>query len=177
MEEAWGDAGLTTKRLEVQNRFYHRLRSHAAYRSVEETPVVDVTFESLRGHKYGLLVTFKRSGEGVPTPIWFGLDEAGRLYVRTGREVAKVRRIRNNPRVRVAPCTVRGKPLGPPIEGTARVLGPEEETHAEASLRSNYGLGRRFYESVGDAVGGVNAVYLEVVPAAKRSAVGEQGAA
>ena len=70
-------------------------------------------FEHLRGHKYCLLVTYKRSGEPVPTPVWFGLGD-GKLYVRSEAGVAKVRRIRNDPRVRVAPCTVRGKPLGPP---------------------------------------------------------------
>jgi uncharacterized protein len=164
VEEARGDAGLTTKRLELQNRFYDRLRSQKAYRAAEQSPASDGSFDSLRGHKYGLLVTFKRSGEGVPTPIWFGIDADGRLYVRTGRDVAKVRRIRNNERVRVAPCTVRGKPLGPPVEAIARVLPPEEEARAEAALSSNYGLGRRLYESVGDAVGGVEAVYLEIVP-------------
>ena len=157
---------MTTRRLESQNRFYDRLRSRAAQRSVSEAPADDATFDSLRGHKYALLVTFKRSGEGVPTPVWFGLDEEGRMYARTGRDVAKVRRIRNNPRVRVAPCTVRGKPLGPPVEGTARVVSAEEEEHAEEALKSNYGLGRRFYESVGDAVGGVDAAYLEVMPVA-----------
>jgi uncharacterized protein len=103
----------------------------------------------------------------VPTPIWFGLDDAGKLYVRTGRDVAKVRRIRNNPRVRVAPCTLRGKPLGPPVEGTARVLPAEDEERAEAALKGNYGLGRRLYEGVGDAVAGVDAVYIEVTPGAQ----------
>ena len=118
----------------------------------------------MRGHKYCLLVTFKRDGSAVPTPVWFGIDADGRLYVRTGRDVAKVRRLRNDPRVRVAACTVRGKPLSDAIEGTARVVAAGEEEHAEAALRSNYGLGRRLYEGVGDAVGGVEAVYLEVAP-------------
>jgi uncharacterized protein len=112
-----------------------------------------------------LIVTFRRSGNAVPTPVWFGLDDEGRLYVRTGRDVAKVRRIRANPRVRVAPCTVRGKPLGPPLEGFARVLPPEDEDRAEAALKSNYGLGRRLYETVGDRAAGVEAVYLEITPA------------
>jgi PPOX class probable F420-dependent enzyme len=156
---------MTTRRLDLQNRFYDRIRSSAARRAAEHAPAADASFDSLRGHKYGLLVTYKRSGEAVPTPVWFGLGDDGRLYVRTGRNVAKVKRVRNNPRVRVAPCTVRGKPLGPPVEGTARELPADEEERAEAALRSNYGLGRRVYESVGDAVGGVEAVYLEVTPA------------
>ena len=59
---------------------------------------------------------------------------------------------------------MRGKPLGPSIEGTARVAGPDEKEHAEAAIQSNYGLGRRLYESAADAVGGDEA-YVEVVPA------------
>jgi PPOX class probable F420-dependent enzyme len=156
---------LTSRRLALQNRFYDTIRSGAAQRVAEESPAAEASFGSLRGHKYALVVTFRRSGEGVPTPVWFGLDDEGRFYVRTGSDVAKVRRIRANPRVRVAPCTVRGKPLGPPVEGIARVLPAAEEERAEAALKSNYGLGRRLYETVGDSVAGVEAVYLEITPA------------
>ena len=121
-------------------------------------------FEHLRDHKYCLLVTYKRSGEAVPTPVWFGLDD-GKLYARSEAAVAKVKRIRNDPRVRVAPCTVRGKPLGPPAEGRARVLEqPSDEEEAEAALRANYGLGRRVYEGAGGVLG-AETVYLEITPA------------
>jgi uncharacterized protein len=161
MEEARGDAGLSERRLALQNRFYDAIRHRTAGRIAERKAVAG-GFERLRGHKYCLLVTFKRTGEAVPTPVWFGLDDAGRLYVRTGRDVAKVRRIRNDPRVLVAPCTLRGKPLGDPVEGTARVVEPDEEGHAEDSLARNYGLGRRLYEGMGDAV--ADAAYLEVAP-------------
>ena len=113
-----------SRRLEVQNRFYDRIRSSAATRAAEGS--MAGTFDHLRGHKYALVVTFKKDGSAVPTPIWFGLDAEGRLYFRTGAEVAKVRRIRRQPRVLVAPCTVRGRPLGPSVEGTARVLGPAQ---------------------------------------------------
>jgi uncharacterized protein len=99
----------------------------------------------------------------VPTPIWFGLDGKGRMYFRTGADVAKVRRIRNNPRVLVAPCTLRGKPRGPAMQGTARVLPADEWEHAETAIQSNYGLGRRFYERAADAVGG-DEVYVEIQP-------------
>ena len=121
-------------------------------------------FEHLRGHKYCLLVTYKRSGEAVPTPVWFGIGD-GKLYVRSGAEFAKVKRIRNDPRVRVAPCSVRGKPLGPPAEGRARVLDqPSASEEAERALQANYGLGRKIYEGAGGALE-TAAVYLEITPA------------
>jgi PPOX class probable F420-dependent enzyme len=155
---------MSGRRLSLQNRFYDWIRSRAADRAVQG-PSVSGGFESLRGRKYCLIVTFKRDGTGIPTPVWFGLDDDGRLFFRTGATVAKVRRIRSQPRVLIAPCTVRGKPLGPSIEGSARVVAPEREEHAEAAIESNYGLGRRLYESAADAVGGDEA-YVEVVPGA-----------
>ena len=145
----------------LTNRFYHWIRHPAARQLAGEDPATG--FEHLRGHKYCLLVTYKRDGEAVPTPVWFGLG-GGRLYLRSEADVAKVKRVRNDPAVRVAPCTVRGRPLGPPAEGRARVLeDPGDIEQAEAALQANYGLGRRIYEGAGGALG-VKAVYLEITP-------------
>jgi PPOX class probable F420-dependent enzyme len=46
-----------------------------------------------------LLVTFRRSGEPVPTPVWFGLHE-GRVYVESLADAGKVKRLRHDQRVR-----------------------------------------------------------------------------
>jgi PPOX class probable F420-dependent enzyme len=147
----------------VSNRFYHRIRHPAAHSLASHERTVR-GFEHLRGYKYCLLVTYKRSGEAVPTPVWFGLTD-GKVYVRSEANVAKVKRIRNDSHVRVAPCTVRGKPLGAPAEGQARVLfESSDEAKAEAALQANYGLGRKVYEGAGGALG-VEVVYFEITPA------------
>jgi uncharacterized protein len=144
------------------NRIYDRTRHGRAQESVTAHAVAG-DFEQLHGHKYCLLTTFRRSGEGVPTPVWFGIDD-GKLYVRTGADTAKVRRIRNNGTARVAPSTLRGKPLGPPIAASARVLPREEEDRAERALTANYGIERKLYERF---LGGSeeSAAYIEVSPA------------
>jgi uncharacterized protein len=146
---------------ELPNRFYESVRCEEARRALdgEASPI---GFQHLDGHSFCLVVTYKRSGEGVPTPVWFGVDAEGRLYFRTDAGAAKVKRIGNQPRVRVAPCTARGKPLGAVAEGAARVLGEDEEAHAERAIQSNYGLFRRAYKSTG---GSVDKVYVEVQPA------------
>jgi PPOX class probable F420-dependent enzyme len=142
------------------DRFYDRVRDPASRAAADERRTVP-GFDHLDGHKYCTLVTYRRSGEPVPTPVWFGL-QAGALYVRTDAAAAKVRRIRADPRVRVAPANARGRPLGPAAEGRARVLGdPAEEARAEAALQADYGLARKAYERIGAAQG----VYLEIVPA------------
>src|SRR5215212_5256428 len=103
----------------------------------EVTDAEATGFDHLAGHKHCLLVTFRRSGEPVPTPVWFGLD-GGRVYARSEERVGKVKRIRANPRVLVAPCDNRGKPLGPAAEGRARILPAAEEDTAERAIQSNF---------------------------------------
>jgi PPOX class probable F420-dependent enzyme len=158
----------------LSDRFYDRMRHRQAFEAARGAATAQ-GFEGLRGHKYCLLVSFRRSGDPVPTPVWFGLDGDGRLYVRTEADAAKVKRIRANARVRVAPASVRGKPTGPLAEGTARVLGREQEARAESALQANYGLGRRLYEGLATGPLGVATVYLEVTPAPPGGAAGPAG--
>jgi PPOX class probable F420-dependent enzyme len=124
-------------------------------------------FESLRGHKYCLLTTFRKSGEPVPTPVWFGLTD-GKVYVES-EVVGKVKRIRSNPRVQIAPCTLRGKPLGPPVEGRARILGPSESERAECAIADHYGMFRKLFDGVGNRLE-VNSVKIAVESPADRAA-------
>jgi PPOX class probable F420-dependent enzyme len=147
----------------LTNWLTDRARHRGAF---EVTAAATVGFDHLRGCKYALLTTFRRSGEAVPTPIWFGLDDAGRAYVRSEAEVGKVKRIRRQPRVLLTPCTYRGRPVGPAAEGRARILPPEESDRAEAALRANYGSGRRVYDRAARATG-VDLVYLEIGPAGR----------
>jgi PPOX class probable F420-dependent enzyme len=68
------------------------------------------------------LVTFRRSGEEVRTPIWYIVSE-GKFWVITFLENWKSKRIRNNPRVRFAPCDPSGKHiLGEWAEGSAQLI-------------------------------------------------------
>jgi PPOX class probable F420-dependent enzyme len=148
----------------ASNRFYLRIRHRRAFEAAAQ-PGTAGGFDAFAGRKYALLTTFKRDGTPIPTPVWFGVGDDGRMYVRSETEVGKVKRIRNDPHVRVAPSSVRGKPLGPTTEGTGRVLPPEEEERAEAAIAANYGLFRRLYESGGERMD-IDLVYLEVTPAA-----------
>lgn len=141
---------------------FGRFRHAEAHDTATDEPVTG--FGHLRGHKYANVVTYRKDGTPVPSPVWFGMDEAGRLYFVSEASAPKVARIRNNPRVRVAPCDVRGKPLGPPALGTARVLTDAAEIdRAEAARAANYGLGYRINEAAASVAGPARA-YVEVVP-------------
>jgi PPOX class probable F420-dependent enzyme len=145
----------------ASNQVYLRIRDRNAWRVAEGAPGAR-DFAALEGHKYCLLVTYRNSGEPIPTPVWFGLAD-GKLYVRSESHVGKVKRIRANGRARVAPCNLRGKPLGPAADGRARILPGAEEDQAEAALSANYGLGRTLYEGAGERMG-IRLVYIEVTP-------------
>ena len=99
---------------------------------------------SLRGHWYIKLTTYRKSGSAVATPVWFAVAD-GKVYVGTPADSGKVKRIRNNPRVRIAACTARGRALGPAIEAIARVLPPGEQGAAKEALHRKYGLRTRFF--------------------------------
>jgi PPOX class probable F420-dependent enzyme len=141
------------------NGFLGRIR-HPEAATVTEPRTTG--FDHLRG-KHCLVVSFRRSGDPVPTPGWFGRD-GGRVLFRSEERVGKVKRIRANPRVLLAPCDSRGKPLGPAAEGRARILPADDEDAAEASIQANFGLGRRLYEGVAMSAGPAG-VYVEVEPA------------
>lgn len=57
--------------------------------------------------RYVSLVTFRKDGTGVPTPLW-AVEAGGRLLIWTNKDTWKVKRLRNNPKVTVTPCDVRG---------------------------------------------------------------------
>jgi PPOX class probable F420-dependent enzyme len=96
---------------------------------------------AIHDQKYISLTTFRKSGVGVPTPVWFG-EEDGKLYVMTRSDMGKTKRLRNNPQVTVAPCTIRGKVTGAEFTATARILPAEEHQHARAAINRKYWMAR-----------------------------------
>jgi PPOX class probable F420-dependent enzyme len=95
----------------------------------------------IEGQKYISLATFRKNGVAVYTPVWFG-EEGGKLYVTSEAGAGKCKRIRNNPKVRIAPCSIRGKITGPEFEATARILSAEEGLRAREIVRRKYWMAR-----------------------------------
>lgn len=82
----------------------------------------------LGAESYVSLATFRRNGEQVLTPVWIAPGPSDdRLYVYTNRTSYKVRRLRNDPRVRLAPCRVDGRVTGPWQDGRGRQLDDPSE--------------------------------------------------
>lgn len=125
-------------------------------------------FDALEGERYVRLSTFRRSGEAVPTPVWFArLD--GSLYVITGRNTGKAKRIRNNPDVVLAPSDFRGRPKGRDVRAVVRLTGEQKGGAADGALRRKYGWQYRVFEFVENLRGArEDLVFLELRPPVER---------
>jgi PPOX class probable F420-dependent enzyme len=86
-----------------------------------------------------LVTTYRRDGRAVGTPVSIAVD-GDHAYIRSFEKAGKIRRLRDNPRVDVAPSTARGVPTGPAIQATARRLEGGEARHAARLLAGKHPL-------------------------------------
>ena len=125
-----------------------------------------MAFDALANQQFMNLITQRKSGADVATPVWFAQD-GNRLYVMTGRTAGKVKRIRNNPRVQVAPSDRAGTPLGPSQPAVAAVISDAAEAAtANALLTKKYGFMKRMFDLMSLFNGGASRrAYLVITPA------------
>jgi PPOX class probable F420-dependent enzyme len=104
-------------------------------------------FNQFKNQKYLNLETFRKSGEGVKTPVWFAQD-GNILYVQTGANSRKVKRIHNNGHVNVATCKMDGKVVGSWIPAHACVVtDPEVYLFSNRLLGRKYGILKKMFEN------------------------------
>lgn len=95
--------------------------------------------DELAAEKYVLLTTFRRDGRAVPTPVW-AVRDGDALAVWTAADSGKVKRIRRDGTVTVAPCDVRGRPHGPAVRGYARLCDPAGTQRIRDLVKQKYRL-------------------------------------
>ena len=106
---------------------------------------MDPIYSCFQNQKYLNLETFRRSGVGVKTPVWF-VQDGELFFVRTGANSGKVKRIRNNGTVNIAPCKMNGKLIGEWLQAIAReVANPEIERKVDKLLDKKYGLLKKIF--------------------------------
>lgn len=104
------------------------------------TLVDNLMTDDLHSARYFSLATFRKAGGEVRTPVWFA-EQADVFYVFSAGDAGKVKRLRREPRARVARCDVRGHVLGPWLEARGRLIASEVEiATALAALRHKYGV-------------------------------------
>lgn len=94
-------------------------------------------FTEVSGAKYIRLTTFRRDGRAVSTPVHVAAD-ADVAFFRTWDVAGKAKRLRHTPAVQIAPSTLRGRPLGPPIPAQAHLLEGEASQRAARMLAAKH---------------------------------------
>ena len=94
---------------------------------------------NLSSENYISLETFRKNDQPVRTPVWFVIDN-DLVYVITREKTGKVKRIANNPKVKISPCTFSGKITGKWISGTAKRVDGNESQRAIELRKKKYGF-------------------------------------
>ncbi len=117
-----------------------------------------------------LLTTFRRDGTPVGTPI-NPVVAGDHIYFRTWNTTGKLKRIRNNPLVTLAPSTLGGRPTGDAILARARILEGAEARHAARLLSGKFPIIHSWLIPLGHRLMGKQTVHLELTP------IGPEGSA
>ena len=113
--------------------------------------------------KYLNLETYRRSGIGVRTPVWFVLAN-DQLYIQTIENSGKVKRIRNNSQVNFTTCRGDGKPTGTWQQGHCQIVHDETlEKKVDLYLEKKYGFLKKWF-SARQVRQGLKAVLLVIQP-------------
>ena len=116
--------------------------THASRIHVEPTPRID----AIQG-QYLSITSFKGDGTGVATPVWFA-GEGGRLLVMTDAHSGKVKRIRRDPYVEVAPCSARGTVRSTPTPAHAVILPASETERGKRLIARKYRVALLFVRPI-----------------------------
>lgn len=95
--------------------------------------------EQFKNQSYLSLETYRKTGAALQTPVWF-VQDGDMFYVHTQARTGKVKRIRNNGSVRVAPCDQRGGIKGDWVVATASVVPEAGVERINKLMASKYGL-------------------------------------
>jgi PPOX class probable F420-dependent enzyme len=110
----------------------------------------------LTGHQYISLETYRRNGQATATPVWFTID-GNKIFVVTRTKTGKVKRLRNNSKVRIVPSGMRGETKGEWLSGKATFATREELESALEQRNKKYGFKARlsglFSRAKGDLIG------------------------
>jgi|688.fasta_scaffold347831_2 PPOX class probable F420-dependent enzyme len=99
------------------------------------------SWDPIRRARCVALTTYKKDGTPVTTPMWVAVD-GNRILTTSDFDAWKLKRIQRNPRVRLAPCTIRGRVTGDFIDGRARVMTEAETESAIEGKKRRYAVFR-----------------------------------
>jgi PPOX class probable F420-dependent enzyme len=124
---------------------------------LEELAMVVFNLEGLSQARFIDLVTYRRNGTPVGTPVLF-VETPDRLLVRVAHNSGKLKRLRHDSRVEFAKCDQRGRRTGPALIGQARILGDDDVRPMLRSLHAKYPIAGRLFTMIRMAQGRRNVI-------------------
>ena len=103
--------------------------------------MIFVTVENLpfENASYINLETYRKNKQGIKTPVWF-VRKNDTIFVVTKEKTGKVKRIRNNNEVKIAPCDFKGTIKGPWVTGKAYIVDPHVKNEILELRNKKYGF-------------------------------------
>jgi uncharacterized protein len=102
-------------------------------------PCYTMSLASLSNQKVVSVETVKKNGEAVRSPVWV-VEDGGLLYIRSDANSWKIKRIKRNPSVRVAPSSWGGKIKGDWVKGEAQFVQDESSGRILELFTRKYGI-------------------------------------
>lgn len=137
--------------------------TRAIGRSPLEAPAVDPLLKRFVDQWAVLLTTHRPDGTTVPTPVNIAV-EGDHAFVRTYDQARKVSRMRKEPTIEIAPCTWRGRPTGPPLRCSSRLLGGAPSEHAGRLIDLKYPVFQRILVRSGHRFRRYRTLHFELRP-------------
>jgi len=109
--------------------------------------------------KYISLITYKKNGDPIATQVWF-VEEDEKMYIVTLQGRYKFKRIKNNPNVKIAPASMRGKPKGEYFDGIARILSDDESKPIIVLFKKKYRMFKMMFKE--DREGEKKSFFIEI---------------
>ena len=103
---------------------------------------------SIADEKYVLITTFRKNGDAVPSPVWIVALADGKAGFTTEDGSGKVKRIRNNSKVTLQPCNMKGTPKegSAVVDATAEVLLGADAEPVQAAVRKKYSVMTKMFK-------------------------------
>jgi len=117
--------------------------------------------KELENEKYINLETYRKNGKTVHTPVWFVISD-DLIQVITGEKTGKVKRLKNNPKVKFAKCRFKGELKGDWHSSVSKFLDDDQVQKILKLRKKKYGFFSSFVASLSKSKG--NYVGFSITP-------------
>ena len=117
--------------------------------------------DQIKSEKYISLETYRKNNQAVRTPVWFVIKKDLVIIV-TRDQTGKIKRLRNNQKVKIATCSIKGKTSMSMIPGTAQILTEDETTEAVKLRDKKYGFFSKVAKFLTKGKGNLVAISIKI---------------